>query len=178
MLKIEHVNTAKLERQLKQMVGNAHEQAIITASAQLKDNWGKQILSELSFSSPPNIDTFATKITSGKRINTRVEIVIDSIKIGMLAKNRALDIKHFGVKKSGGKVSVKIKGKRKTIRRAFVAKMKSGHTGVFRRRGKKRFPIDEVRWTTGLEWVADDLAADIQKEFGKKYADEFRKLFK
>ena len=178
MLKIEHVNTAKLERQLKQMVGVAHERAIITASAQLKDGWGKQILSELSFSSPPTIGSFATKITSGKRINARAEIVIDSIKIGMLAKNRALDIKHFGCKKSGGKVSVKIKGKRKTIRRAFVAKMKSGHTGVFRRRGKKRLEIDEVRWTTGLEWVADDLAADIQKEFGQKYADEFRKLFK
>jgi hypothetical protein len=33
------------------------------------------------------------------------------------------------------------KGKRKLVRGAFLATMKSGHTGVFRREGKQRLPI-------------------------------------
>jgi hypothetical protein len=42
-------------------------------------------------------------------------------------------------------VSVEINtGKRSLIRGAFVATMRSGHTGIFRRRGKSRLPIDEV----------------------------------
>jgi hypothetical protein len=43
-------------------------------------------------------------------------------------------------------VSVEVnRGKRTLIAHAFVATMKSGHVGVFRRRGKARLPIDELR---------------------------------
>lgn len=43
-------------------------------------------------------------------------------------------------------VSVEVnRGKRTLIKGAFVATMKSGHKGVFRRRGKARLPIDELR---------------------------------
>jgi len=40
--------------------------------------------------------------------------------------------------------SVGINRQRKTIPGAFVAKMKSGHVGVFKRRGSKRLAIDEL----------------------------------
>lgn len=43
-------------------------------------------------------------------------------------------------------VSVEVnRGKRTVIPGAFVATMKSGHVGVFRRRGRARLPIDELR---------------------------------
>lgn len=43
-------------------------------------------------------------------------------------------------------VSVEVnRGKRTLVKGAFVATMKSGHKGVFRRRGKARLPIEELR---------------------------------
>lgn len=35
------------------------------------------------------------------------------------------------------------RGVRRLVRGAFIARLKSGHVGVFRRRGKTRLPIDE-----------------------------------
>lgn len=40
-------------------------------------------------------------------------------------------------------VSVQVKHSRKTIRHAFVARMKTGHTGVFQRETPSRLPIAE-----------------------------------
>ena len=45
--------------------------------------------------------------------------------------------------KSGVSVEVNV-GRRKLVRSAFVATMKSGHEGIFKRRGKKRLPIAEA----------------------------------
>lgn len=45
--------------------------------------------------------------------------------------------------KRGVSVAVN-RGARRIIPSAFVATMKSGHTGIFVRRGKKRLPIDEL----------------------------------
>ena len=41
-------------------------------------------------------------------------------------------------------VSVRIGPKRKVIRNTFLARMPSGHIGVFSRRGNGRLPIDEL----------------------------------
>lgn len=43
----------------------------------------------------------------------------------------------------GVRVSINKNGGSKVITSAFVATMKSGHTGVFQRRGKDRLPIEE-----------------------------------
>lgn len=45
--------------------------------------------------------------------------------------------------RAGVMVAVNV-GKRVLIRSAFEAKMKSGHDGIFARRGKSRLPIDEL----------------------------------
>ena len=53
-------------------------------------------------------------------------------------------------------VSVAInQGQRKLIKSAFVATMKSGHRGVFRRVGKGRLPIEEL-FTTRVSDVFND----------------------
>lgn len=52
-----------------------------------------------------------------------------------------------GPRPSRGKgrgVSYRSKGGRKTLRSAFLARMKTGHEGVFKRAGRKRLPIREL----------------------------------
>lgn len=56
--------------------------------------------------------------------------------------------------KRGVMVSVNV-GARKLVKSAFVARMRSGHVGVFRRRGEKRLPIDEG-FSTRLSDVVQD----------------------
>lgn len=49
-------------------------------------------------------------------------------------------------------VSVEVnRGKRTLLAGSFVATMKSGHVGVFRRRGKARLPIEELRGSRPLD---------------------------
>lgn len=50
----------------------------------------------------------------------------------------------YGAKQTKQGVTVNVKGIRKLVKHAFIAKMKSGHEGVFLQRGKARLPIDEL----------------------------------
>jgi hypothetical protein len=58
---------------------------------------------------------------------------------------RGLPLLAFGARQTRKGVSVKVlrRGGRKLVRGAFIATMKSGHRGVFVRRGAKALPIDE-----------------------------------
>lgn len=55
---------------------------------------------------------------------------------------RVVDYPHRQTRK-GVSVAINV-GKRKLIKGAFLATMKSGHRGVFKREGKARLPIDEL----------------------------------
>lgn len=57
--------------------------------------------------------------------------------------------------KRGVSVTINAAGGRKLIKSAFVARMRSGHVGVFRREGGKRLPIREA-YTTRLSDVFFD----------------------
>ncbi len=85
---------------------------------------------------------------------------IDSLTWKMKASGQAISLSAFPHRQLKGKtigrkgrkeyvtggVSVQLnaQGPRTLIRSAFVATMKSGHKGIFRRRGDKRLPIDEA----------------------------------
>lgn len=56
--------------------------------------------------------------------------------------------------KKGVSVAVN-KGKRSVVSGAFLATMKSGHQGIFRRKGKARLPIEEL-WSTRISDVFRD----------------------
>ena len=62
-------------------------------------------------------------------------------------------------------VSVEVnRGKRTLLKGAFIATMRSGHVGVYRRRGQARLPIDELRGSRPLDALlhkgeADGIAA-------------------
>lgn len=64
-------------------------------------------------------------------------------------------------------VSVEVnKGKRTLVRGSFVASMRSGHTGVFRRRGRARLPIDELRGSRPVDALLHKGEADAVAERG------------
>jgi len=72
-------------------------------------------------------------------------------------------------------VSVEVnRGKRTLLKGAFVASMRSGHEGVFRRKGKARLPIQELRGSRPVDallhegeaqGVADRGGASFQATF-------------
>lgn len=73
-------------------------------------------------------------------------------------------------------VSVEVnRGKRTLLAGSFVATMKSGHKGVFRRQGKARLPIDELRGSRPVDALlhkgeAEAVAARGGASFGATFA--------
>ncbi len=66
------------------------------------------------------------------------------------------------------------RGKRTLIAGAFVATMKSGHKGVFRRRGKARLPIDELRGSRPIDALLHKGEADgVAERGGKSFGATF-----
>ncbi len=72
-------------------------------------------------------------------------------------------------------VSVEVnRGKRTLVKGAFVATMKSGHEGVFRRRGKARLPIEELRGSRPVDALLHEGEADaVAERGGKSFGDTF-----
>ncbi len=73
-------------------------------------------------------------------------------------------------------VSVEVnRGKRTLVAGSFVASMKSGHVGVFKRRGAARLPIKELRGSRPVDALlhkgeADAVAARGGKSFNETFA--------
>lgn len=76
-------------------------------------------------------------------------------------------------------VSVEVnRGKRTLVRRSFVATLKSGHPGVFRRRGTARLPIDELRGSRPVDALLHKGEADAVASRGRRsFAATFGRLF-
>lgn len=77
--------------------------------------------------------------------------------------------------KQGVSVQIKAGGGRALIRHAFVAQMRSGHTGVFFRQGKARLPIEEAFSTRVVdvfhdEGFVDELLERAREVFARTYA--------
>jgi hypothetical protein len=91
-------------------------------------------------------------------------------------------------RRRGGGVMVQVNvGRRQLVRSAFVARLKSGHVGIFRRRGDPRLPIDEA-FTSRLSDVVQDTGfipfvqagaqARFQASFSRLIDLELRRLNK
>lgn len=76
-------------------------------------------------------------------------------------------------------VSVEVnRGKRTLVKRSFVATLKSGHEGVFRRRGTARLPIDELRGSRPVDALLHQGEADAVASRGRRsFAATFHRLF-
>lgn len=80
--------------------------------------------------------------------------------------------------RSRGGVSVEVNvGKRTIVRSAFVATMRSGHEGIFRRRGPQRLPIDELLGSRPVDALLHRGEADaVAARGGKSLADTYARL--
>lgn len=75
-------------------------------------------------------------------------------------------------------VSVEVnRGKRSLVPGAFVATTKSGHVGVFRRRGKARLPIEELRGSRPVDALLHKGEAEgVAERGGRSFADTFARV--
>jgi hypothetical protein len=75
-------------------------------------------------------------------------------------------------------VSVEVnRGKRTLVKGSFVASMKSGHEGVFRRRGKARLPIQELRGSRPVDALLHEGEADaVAARGGASFSDTFERV--
>lgn len=101
---------------------------------------------------------------------------IDDLVWQMRASGAPVPVSEYPFRQTKRGVSVAInRGRRVLLSGAFVATMRSGHVGVFRRRGAKRLPIDET-FTTRVSDVLRDtglmprLQARAQEVFTSSFA--------
>lgn len=75
-------------------------------------------------------------------------------------------------------VSVEVnRGKRTLVKGSFVATMKSGHKGIFRRRGSARLPIEELRGSRPVDALLHaGEAQGVADRGGKSFADTFSRV--
>ncbi len=112
----------------------------------------------------------------------------NTLLVTLRATGAPIALINYGAKQIGSGVSVNVKTGRKVLKHAFVAKMKSGHTGVFVRaggRGSKRLPIKEllgpsIPTALGNDVVEKAIMAKIREKFPQILAHElaFLKLGK
>lgn len=87
-----------------------------------------------------------------KDINNRLVIVRANSSKGawmqlqarMKVSGKPVPLISYGARQTKGGVVVRVKNKRTVLKHAFIARMRSGHQGVFVRKGKKRLPIQEL----------------------------------
>jgi hypothetical protein len=75
-------------------------------------------------------------------------------------------------------VSVEVnRGKRTLLKESFVATMKSGHKGVYRRRGPGRLPIDELRGSRPVDALLHEGEAQgVADRGGASFGDTFARV--
>lgn len=103
---------------------------------------------------------------------------VDDLVWQMRASGAPVPVSEYPFRQTKRGVSVAInRGRRVLISGAFVATMRSGHVGVFRRRGVKRLPIDEV-FTTRVSDVLRDtgLMPRLQARAQEVFASSFARL--
>jgi len=61
----------------------------------------------------------------------------------IVARGKRIPLSDFAAAQTKKGVTYRMRGLRKLLPNAFIARMKSGHRGVFKRRGKERLSIDE-----------------------------------
>jgi len=98
----------------------------------------------------------------------------------VVATGKRIPLIQFRARQTRLGVSYRI-GRRgaKTLQGGFLARLKSGHRGVFMRRGKKRLPIDERYGPSAVliftrKKVQAVLRSVIAERFAKEFAHHFR----
>ena len=97
---------------------------------------------------------------------------------------RRIPLISFGARQTKKGVTYKKEGERVLIRHAFKATMKSGHTGIFKRKFSSRLPISELRGPSlgqvfvGAPEAADAIYRESMQRLGKNIHDQVRMILK
>lgn len=67
-----------------------------------------------------------------------------SLRGSLQARGKRIALMDFKARQTRAGVSYTMQGTRKVAAHTFIAKMRSGHTGVFMRKGAKRLPVKEL----------------------------------
>lgn len=95
------------------------------------------------------------------------------------SKLARLPLTVFGPRQTRRGVSYKFGGGRKVVESAFMAKMKSGHEGVFKRVGKQRLPITELAGPSLGHVFAKfrpQVSDTVVRTFQERFAHEMNRL--
>jgi len=177
--KITTNSTTSLLKHLNNAINNAIASATMEAGKYVEAQIAKEIKAELSLS-----DDLINDAISIKPVHNGVEIIIDSDDVKELeVSNRRhfIPIIKFQPRQVKSGVSIKIKGKRKVMRSAFIATMpKTGYKGIFRRvkigaTRVPRYPIKEIKWSTGIETVAADKVEGVAKSTITRFKVQLQK---
>lgn len=111
-------------------------------------------------------------------------VAVGDYEVTVKSSKRPIPLIEFPVRQTGSGVSTRAWGKGQTIRGAFIATMRNGHTGVFRRVGRARLPIKEL-WgpTIGGTFavpevqgvIGDTMRARLQKALARRMASAARR---
>lgn len=111
-----------------------------------------------------NRSAVTTRAEAARKIRERYNLKVGTAKAQMridrasrnrltaqvIVSGRPIPLFEFSARAGAAGVSVEIlRGKRRTLKGRFLARMKSGHQGVYERKGKPRLPIREL-FTVGL----------------------------
>jgi hypothetical protein len=112
------------------------------------------------------------------RVNKALPILYGKLAWRMDVSGKPVPLADFPHRqlKRGVKVQVN-QGRWTLVKSAFVATMKSGHLGIFRRRGKARLPIDEAFSTRISDVFRDrDLIPAVQDRAQRVFTSAFTRL--
>jgi hypothetical protein len=124
-----------------------------------------------------------------ERYSLRASAVRKQMRIGRASKarlfaelivtGRRIPLVEFSARQNSKGVSVKVTRERKTVKTAFIARMKSGHVGVFARTSKKRLPIEEL-FSISLPraFTQKQILAAVRKKAAERFPIEFERAAK
>jgi hypothetical protein len=103
---------------------------------------------------------------------------INGMKWSVLVSGEPVPLIAYPARQTKKGVSVEVnRGKRTLVKGAFIATMKSGHRGVFRRRGKARLPIEELRGSRPVDALLHEGEAQgVADRGGKSFAATFARV--
>jgi len=122
-----------------------------------------------------------------KDIRERVTLLRASYSKWMSAvkiSRRRIPLIGFSARQTKKGVTYKKEGERILIRHAFKATMKSGHTGIFKRKFSGRLPISELRGPSlaqvfvGAPEAADAIYRESMQRLSKNIHDQVRLILK
>ncbi len=158
---------------LQRAVGSALNRTI----AQVKTQASRSVRNEIKLKTKDiNNRLMVVRANSSKGALTQMQAI-------MRVSGKPVPLISYGAKQTKQGVVVHVKNNRTVLKHAFIARMRSGHQGVFIRKGKKRLPIQEL-YSTRVSDVFNNtgfmpnLASFAQEKFTQHFAIDIRYYFK